>query len=318
MKRFFLFALTAMIYVSCTKSDSGPSTVPPTSEVDTLNGWIKSIKIASELEDVWFTDNKNGILSSSSSLMISSDSGNTWTAIPGTSNYQMINIQFLDSLRGFCQSVSQLGRTYDGGKSWTLKPLASNYGFTFQFLTPAVGFYNDYSKGIYKTVDSGNTWKLVLDGTGTGPNFIFDFLDTLTGYTMVNANCSKTIDGAQTFQPLATNITGSAFINYYRMDFTDTLTGYCGTPAGLFKTTDGGKTWVNKLARETTFMVPSFLDATHGYVIAANTLYVTTDGGNSWNVSCKLGQDDFSGMHFLNMNTGWVSTFGGYVLRLRP
>ncbi len=318
MKRVLFFALSVSLYLSCSKSNSGPAATPPTTPVDTLYNWVKGSRIASELEDVWFMDNKNGIISSSTSLLSSSDSGNTWTVIAGTSSFQMINIQFLDGLHGFCQSTTQLGRTNDGGKTWTLKPLASGYGFTFQFITPALGFYSDYSKGIYKTVDSGSTWKLVLDGTGAGPNFIFDFLDSLTGFNMINANCSKTLDGAQNWQLLASNITSPAFTNYYRMQFTDTLTGYCGTPQGLFKTSDGGKSWSNKLTRQTTFMVPNFIDASHGYCIAANTLYKTTDGGNNWTISCQLGQDDFSGMHFLDMNTGWASTFGGYVLRLRP
>jgi photosystem II stability/assembly factor-like uncharacterized protein len=317
IKRFLLFTLTISFYFSCSKSESSPTVTPP-AEVDTLNSWIKGNRIASELEDVWFMDNKNGIAASSTSLMSSSDSGNNWTVISGTNSFGMINLQFLDGLRGFCQSTTQLGRTNDGGKTWTLKPLASGYGFTFQFITPALGFYNDFSKGIYKTVDSGNTWKLVLDGSGSGPNFIFDFLDSLTGFNMINANCSKTLDGAVSWQPLATNITSGNFGNYFRMQFTDSLTGYCGTPDGLFKTSDGGKSWSNKLVRATTFMIPDFIDATHGYCIAANTLYRTDDGGNNWIISCKLGQDDFSGMHFIDMNSGWASTFGGYVLRLHP
>jgi photosystem II stability/assembly factor-like uncharacterized protein len=318
MKKHLLFILTISFYLSCTKDDSTPTTTLPSPGLDTLNGWIKGNRIASEMEDVWFLDNKNGIAASSTSLMSTSDSGNNWAVIGGTNSFGMINLQFVDGLNGFGQSTTQLGRTNDGGKTWTLKPLATNYGFTFQFITPAIGFYNDFSKGIYKTVDSGNTWKLVYDGSGKGPNFLFNFLDSLTGFTMINANCSKTVDGAVNWQPLATNITSGNFGNYFQMQFIDTLTGYCGTPDGLFKTTDGGKTWNNKLVRATTFMVPKFLDANHGYCIAANTIYRTDNGGNSWTVSCQLGQDDFSGMYFLDINTGWASTFGGYVLRLRP
>ena len=117
---------------------------------------------------------------------------------------------------------------------------------------------------------------------------------------------------------VTSNITDTSFKTYYKMQFLDTLNGYFGSPSGLFKTSDGGKSWSNILPRQTTFMVPHFFDNNNGYCLAANTIYKTTDGGNNWTVSCKLGQDDFSGMHFLDINTGWATTFGGFVLRLKP
>jgi photosystem II stability/assembly factor-like uncharacterized protein len=135
---------------------------------------------------------------------------------------------------------------------------------------------------------------------------------------MVNAHFNKTTDAGNSWQVLSSNITDTSFKSYFRMQFLDTLNGYFGSPNGLFKTSDGGKSWTNCLVRQTTFMVPHFFDKNNGYCLAANTIYKTTDGGNNWAVSCKLGQDDFSGMHFLDINTGWATTFGGFVLRLKP
>jgi photosystem II stability/assembly factor-like uncharacterized protein len=317
MKRIPLIVLSACIFLSCNKNNSSGNT-PTTQSLDTLNSWVKVTNAGFELDDVWFTDIKTGFIAGSSSLFSSADSGNTWTVIPNTSSFQVFNIQFLDNLKGFVQGTKQLGITIDGGKNWTLKSISSANAFTFQFITPSTGYYNDYNKGIYKTVDTGRTWNLIFDGTGKGPNFIFDFLDTLNGFAMVNGNFSKTADGGGNWQLLASNITDSNFKSFYKMQFLDTLTGFCGAPAGLFKTSDGGKSWNNILIRETTFMFPHFFDKNNGYCLAANTIYKTTDGGASWTVSCKLGQDDFSGMHFLDVNTGWATTFGGFVLRLKP
>lgn len=317
MKRIPFIALTICFYLSCSKNNSS-NTPNPTVPVDTLNKWIKVSNSGFELDDIWFTDIKTGFVAGATSIFSTIDSGNTWAQVPNTSSFKVFNIEFLDNLHGFVQGTNQLGITIDGGKNWSLKSIPTSYAFTFQFITPSTGYYNDYNKGIYKTSDTGTTWKLIYDGTGKGPNFIFNFLDTTNGFAMVNANFSKTVNGGDSWQLLSSNITDTSFRTFYKMQFLDTLYGYCGAPKGLFKTTDGGKSWSNALAKETTFMFPHFFDKNNGYCLAANTIYKTTDGGASWTVSCKLGQDDFSGMHFLDMNTGWATTFNGFVLRLKP
>ncbi|HEY2649000.1 MAG TPA: YCF48-related protein [Puia sp.] len=318
MKRLLFFSMTVCLYLSCSKSNSNsnPGT-PSTTEVDTLNNWVKQSYAGIELEDIWFTDIKTGFIAGSTSIYTTTDSGNTWAAVPNTSNFKVYNIQFLDNLHGFVQGSTQLGITIDGGNTWSSKTIASGYAYTFQFVTPATGYYNDYNKGIYKTTDTGTTWNLIYDGTGKGPNFFFDFLDSSNGFAMVNAHINKTTDGGNNWQLVASNITDTSFKTFYKMQFLDTLHGYFGSPNGLFKTSDGGKSWSNVLPRQTTFMLPHFFDINNGYCVAANTIYKTTDGGTNWIVSCKLGQDDFSGIHFLDINTGWATTFGGFVLRLK-
>jgi len=317
MRRILFYSLGIFLFVSCSKSNS-TSSAPPAGAVDTLNNWVKLSNAGFELDDIWFTDIKTGFVAGASSIYTSIDSGNSWTPVSGTGNFKVFNIQFLDNLHGFAQGISQLVITVDGGKTWSLKSIATGSAFTFQFLTPSTGYYNDYNKGIYKTSDTGTTWKQVYDGTGQKPNFFFDFLDSSNGFAMLNVQFSKTIDAGNNWQTVTSNITDTSFRTYYRMQFLDTLNGYYGTPSGLFKTSDGGKSWSNVLPRPTTYMVPHFFDKNNGFCLAANTIYKTTDGGNNWTVSCKLGQDDFSGMHFLDMNTGWATTFGGFVLRLKP
>jgi photosystem II stability/assembly factor-like uncharacterized protein len=316
MRRILFFSLIVIVYSSCNKSNSNNPT-PSGGGQDTLNNWVKGSSAGAELDDVWFLTEKTGFVAANA-IYTSTDSGKNFTGANGTSNFKVFNLQFLDNLYGFAQGVNQLAVTRDGGASWTLKSLPTNNAFTSQFLFPSTGYYNDYSLGLYKTTDSGSTWRQIYSGAGQGPNFIFSFVDTLHGFLMVNGNFSKTVDGGISWQSVTTGVTGPSFTTYYKMQFLDTLTGYCASPAGLFKTSDGGKTWSNLLPVATTYMVPFFLDKTNGYCLAANAIYKTTNGGNSWDISCKLGTDDFSGMYFLNMNTGWATTFGGYVLRLHP
>jgi photosystem II stability/assembly factor-like uncharacterized protein len=315
MRSLLFFALIIILYTSCSKSNSGGSTTPP--GLDTLNGWVKGTSAGAELDDVWFLNSNTGFVAALG-LYISSDSGKTFTPVGNTSAFNVFNLQFLDGVTGFAQGTNQLAVTQNSGASWTLKPLPTNAGYSFQFVNASTGFYNDYASGLYKTTDSGTSWNQVFNGTGLGPNFMFSFADSSHGFLMVNGSFSKTVNGGASWQPVASGVVGNSFSSYYKMQFLDTLTGFCASPTGLFKTSDGGQTWVNLLPVATTYMVPLFLDKTNGYCLAANSIYKTTTGGNSWTVSCKLGADDFSGMHFLDMNTGWATTFGGYVLRLHP
>src|SRR4051812_42319319 len=108
MKRLLFFSLTICLYLACSKSNSNSGT-PPTTQVDTLNNWVKTNSAGFELDDIWFTDIKTGFVVAATSIFSSTDSGNTWTGVPNTSNFKVYNIQFLDNLHGFVQGSTQLG-----------------------------------------------------------------------------------------------------------------------------------------------------------------------------------------------------------------
>ena len=101
------------------------------------------------------------------------------------------------------------------------------------------------------------------------------------------------------------------------MQFLDALHGYSCSTTGLYKTNDGGVTWTNVLPAAASFMVPYFFDINNGYCLVDNEMYKTSDGGQHWTRSCKLANDKFSGLHMFTMNSGWASSFSGYVLRLQ-
>ncbi len=135
---------------------------------------------------------------------------------------------------------------------------------------------------------------------------------------MNNGNFSKTIDGGAHWQLVTSNVAVPNFTGFFKMQFLDTLNGFCASPNGLLKTTDGGITWSNSLNVAAGLMVPYFLDTKNGYCLQNNHIYKSTDGGATWTVSCELVNDTFSGLHFLDMNTGWACTLGGKVLILKP
>jgi photosystem II stability/assembly factor-like uncharacterized protein len=139
---------------------------------------------------------------------------------------------------------------------------------------------------------------------------------------MMNGNCYKTNDGGANWE-IVSNVTTQDFNGFYKMQFLDTLNGFCGAPNELLKTTDGGKTWITSFkviennVNIHTFIIPQFFDVNNGYFMSNNGIYKTTNGGKDWSTSCRVGNNMISGMHFLDMNTGWACTFDGYVLSLK-
>jgi photosystem II stability/assembly factor-like uncharacterized protein len=325
MKRIIFVPIVFLVCMSCSKNNQSSSTTPPIGTnppTDTLNSWVPggSVGGSSDLQDIWFIDNQNGFIISAipNQLFSSSDGGLNWIPITGTSGFSMINLQFLDKLNGFAQGSNQIESTVDGGVHWSITQLPTGTAINFQFVNPMTGFYNDESTGIYKTVNGSISWNQIVISTGGQQLIPFYFLDTLNGFMMNNGNFSKTIDGGAHWQLVSSNVEVPNFTGFFKMQFLDTLNGFCAGPNGLLKTTDGGITWSNSLNVAAGLMVPYFLDTKNGYCLQNNHIYKTTDGGATWTVSCELVNGTFSGLHFLDMNTGWACTLEGKVLILKP
>jgi len=295
---------------------------------DTLNSWVKIPVYLSRVDDIWFKTPAKGFLINGSNIYSTSDSGKSWNEIFGINQFiNAFNLQFVDSLNGFVQG-SYLVVTEDGGKTWTERSPAINAVY-FQFMNPFTGFYFAPNKGIFATHDGGNSWVPNLPVTTTtatlNQRYPFYFLDSLRGFSMMNGSFYITSDGGMNWT-IQSNITGVDFTGYFRMQFLDTMTGYCGTSGGLLKTNDGGKNWINcfgTAVADGSFLIPRFFDTHNGYLMTNNGIYKTTDGGQNWSTSCRIATGStFSSIYFLDMNTGWASTYNnptdsGYILMLK-
>ncbi len=319
MRKMLFFSSILMIACSCRKSNAIPAPVDPVIE-DTLNSWVKSVVVdtANNLEDVWFINRNTGYTVTNFSVFQTTDGGNTWQTLARVNGGY--NIQFVDSLHGFVQG-STFYSSSDGGKTWTQKNAGG--GIYMQFLTKDAGFYfNPYSNDLSSTKDGGNSGTSILKfSSTTNGKYPFYFLDSLAGFSMANGNCYKTGDGGLHWDTVS-HVTTDDFNGFYKMQFLDTLNGYCGAPNELLKTTDGGKNWtvIFKVTENNPdihiFIIPQFFDVNDGYLMTSDGIYKTNDGGKNWTTSCRLSRKSITGMHFIDMNTGWASTTDGYVLKL--
>jgi len=143
----------------------------------------------------------------------------------------------------------------------------SNYDFDINprdiyFVNQSVGFVFGYNGDIYKTTDSGTTWRKLDSGTTLHLHSVF-FLDENVGYVS-----SQAMGGC--------------------------LDADCDKGSVLLKTTDGGGTWIKTFFPDYTRILSlKFFDALNGiaiihkpYVPNSRDKYVatTSDGGANWNL----------------------------------
>ena len=316
MKIIPVIFIGCFFFFACKKSNTDPPKTPTLPAVDTLMSWTKSTRLFGNVEDIWFRSSGIGFLVDDTSIYTSADRGVTWTIIPNTTGSNAFNLQFLNDELGFAQSSSTIEVTTDGGQTWTLKQLNAANMIYSQFVSEETGFYADPNTGIFKTIDGGNTWTQLIGYQWANESFPFYFIDSLRGFTMADNNFSKTTDGGTHWQVVASTIVPSLYSYYSKLEMFDSLAGFYSSAYGILKTIDGGKTWVNTLPIDNRFSLFQFIDRNNGFGVIDNSIFKTTDGGETWIRSCKLGTDSFSGIHFLDMDHGWASTFGGYILTL--
>ncbi len=322
--KMFIFFVLILIWVSCRKSNYKPPVTPVIS--DSLLSWNVITKISGEsLSDIWFTSATRGF-TLGKNIYQTSDGGMSWQAIPNTpGDSNFLNLFFVDTQFGFAQGFSQLAMTVNGGNSWTIKRLPTASAFTIFFTTPLIGFYGDESgAGLEKTTDAGNSWATSFIDTQTPQDYYPYFLNADTGFVATGSGIfAATTDGGQTWQTKTTNLP-SNFVSqmYNQLFFISKDEGFYACLSGLLKTSNGGLTWqkVFTEANDPFFNVINvvkFIDTNTIYYKGMSNIYKLSDGGNSWSLSCRLGSDYFTGMHFLDAHTGWACTGKGRILRIQ-
>lgn len=224
----------------------------------TLDGWKTwepiAESVAASAQRMYFRTSRLGFLIGDS-LSFTLDAGNTWTTLPwnrpGQATRNPEGFLFLNDSVGFLGDAagsphrSRILKTRDRGATWELKSeWDSDYGGQhFQFPGGRVGYAQGGS--LFKTTDSGETWKPLPNPPGLGG--WIHFPDERVGFAPDYTKLYKTADGGLNWAKV---LQAGASENISSVWFRDSLTGFVATENSwpdywgrILRTVDGGATW---------------------------------------------------------------------------
>jgi photosystem II stability/assembly factor-like uncharacterized protein len=148
-------------------------------------------------------------------------------------------------------------------------------------------------QGVFKTVDGGSNWAMVLDSSllSEYPYFYSMVIDPTNNdivYAGADADLYKTTNGGSSW--ISINPSSSwPYIYAIAIDPTNSNTLYAGSNYyGVYKTTNGGSSWVQintGLPTSYSYILSLVIDPTNSNTLYAggyNGIYKTTNGGSSW------------------------------------
>jgi len=260
----------------------------------------------------------------------STDGGQTW--VNWSKGYTGVHLHDIAIDAQNPATVYTIGRsgpfrTFDGGQNWTgiAFPPANAPEWNAVAINPAnrkeILISDEASGGIYKTTDSGNSWRLVfkhpntnpaedcntiirgcwhgfkdIDHAPSNPNIVYAGMrrdrSAIGGPYPASPSYGmyKSIDGGETWVEINNGLKTSLInINFIAVHPTNPDIVYIGTwRDGVFKTIDGGQTWVLKSNGLASADVRSLaIDPENPEVVYAGLgdgvgIFKTTNGGELW------------------------------------
>ena len=259
-------------------------------------------------------DSTGVIAGSNASVSVSSDNGNTWSALNTgiTDFFNLVSIVSRDTF--FLANTSNYSgfiyKTNDRGKTF-IKLSCNSTIHCMNFIDSKVGFVGSSQSYILKTEDGGLTWQNQLS-VNYGPSGIegIQFLNKDTGWACREYNdLIVTHDGGKTWATANTSEGTStiAIVN-------DTVGYIAGEDGFIGKTVDGGKTWNSVTAPGQfkdgyTVYSLAFLSADTGFAVGLlGRILKTTDGGLTWN-NYSPSYIPVTAVSFPTADTGYLTTW---------
>lgn len=158
---------------------------------------------------------------------------------------------------------------------------------------------------ILKTTNGGVNWELTNTNITRNLNCV-QFLSQNIGYACgeFNALIKSTNGGNDWF-----TLRDSTNSRIFSLHFVDSTTGYTAGDDGLMKTKNGGLNWVVSPEVSGWLHDVYFVNPYKGWAVAASGyIYATTNSGSNWIRQYSSISHDIYVCHFINENTGWLST----------
>lgn len=274
-------------------------------------GWSSNryVGINRDLTDVHFTTERKGYVTGMLGTLVHTiNQGTNWTIIPtGTTS----------NLNGvYCTNDST---AYACGENGTILKVVNNTVVSTQNITASplnkifftdanTGYVVGNSGSIFKTTNGGNTWTFLTIPT-TGNFTAIDFPSPSHGVICGEGSLLYlTTDAGATWTPA---IKPPGTYDFLSIAFQTDSVGYVATSDYVMRTDDGGLNWY---ASQSTLRQIQFPTDEVGYALGYGLIQKTTDRGQTWK-SSALYTGSYSGMHFINQDTGYVVGQQGKVSR---
>lgn len=249
----------------------------------------------------------------------------SWIRLDSLTEFSLSDVSFSDENNGMISGFGGIVYvTRNGGESWRTINTHANMTFHTIYSLNEETFFTA-RKGLYKSTDSGNTWKLCKFSADIS---IFEiwFKDSKIGFLSSGSGTFRTTDAGETWTKVADAIARnlqftSEDIGYFTYGSTSvTKSGFLPGPSSsfgdIYRTTNGGRTWKEMGLDVKEIGSLSFISDVIGFFATNDcSLYKTTDGGET----CTLiGKKEFYSydLFFVNENQGLACTGNGISITL--
>lgn len=286
----------------------------------TVHKWVmaKSPKFTNLHAVSMPTETHAWVVGEQGTVMMTSDSGKTWTPQDAGVTGGLYAVWFLNAQMGWIAGdQGKILHTKDGGKSWQpLTSISAERIRGLRFIDDQLGFAVGHNFTFLNTRDGGKTWQARLNNQGVDLHAA-SFFDKEKGYVVgATGFIAFTVDGGLT---VTTAVTGTNS-NIWGVDYVGDVEGWAVGDAGLIRYTDNrGSGWVpiNFPLKENLYGV-DFINSQTGWVIGANgTLMYTQDKGKMWLPIDKGKYPDLHGISVFSAKAGVIVGKNGVILTIQ-
>jgi len=241
-------------------------------------------------------------------ICIAANAQQDWVQLNSGTTQELTCIFFVTPDSGFVSGNNgTILFTSNGGSNWVSRSISTtHYVRNIQFIDNNNGF-GVYGENFIKTINAGINW--VTTGHGSSL-WVYDiYFPALTfGYACGEmGRIYRTTDSGNIW----TFYSQMVFSNtLYSIFFTNDSTGFCTDGSSIFKSANGGLNWNWQFFGNANQCI-YFPSDTIGYITAGGTIGKTSNAGVNWFDLIVPAVLQYSGIYFINNNTGYVTGSNG-------